>query len=220
MFEDTDVTGHQGRCDEPDGLPQREVPRHHRKYHAEGLISHVGLARAHGVGIGGLVGEHRGTVLGVVPKCAGALEGFGLRSGQGLAHLLSHHGRDRVGLGLEQIRGGAQPSGALLEGRLAVVGETSRRSIEGRVDLILGERVEFANGRAGGRIDGGDGHVHAPSVVVGWCAPLLPRVPLAASDGSDAGQASAPVAAPINGANASATIRYATSSSGCTAGKK
>ena len=41
VLEQPDVAGHQRRRGEPDDLPEREVPRHHREHRTERLVPHV-----------------------------------------------------------------------------------------------------------------------------------------------------------------------------------
>jgi hypothetical protein len=59
---------------------------------------------AYGAGIGGLIGQEAGRVLGVVPAIRGALDDLLAGRGQRLAHLGGHHGRDLV---LLAVRDGA-----------------------------------------------------------------------------------------------------------------
>ena len=101
VLEDADVACHQRGRSEPHRLPEGEVPRHDRQYDAEWLIAHICATGANSFGVGLLVGEHGGAVVGVVAKALRALQFFCLGRGEGLAHLLGHHGCDAVGFGFE-----------------------------------------------------------------------------------------------------------------------
>ncbi|SKZ01609.1 Uncharacterised protein [Mycobacteroides abscessus subsp. abscessus] len=163
MLEDADVACHQRGCREAYRLPEREVPRHDRQYDAEWLVAHVCATGANGLGVGGLVGKHGGTVVGVVAKSLRALQCFCLGGGKGLAHLLGHHGCDTVRFGFEQVGGGTQPGRPLLERRRAIAGESTDRAVERLVDLRFCQGIELPDSFSGRRIDGGNGHVAGPS---------------------------------------------------------
>ena len=67
-------------------------------------------ARADRVGRARLVGEERLGVLGEEPARLRALLRFGTRRHERLAHLGRHDARDLVGLGVEDVGGGAHPA--------------------------------------------------------------------------------------------------------------
>jgi hypothetical protein len=157
VLEQADVAGHQRGRGEPDGLPQREVPRHHGQHHAERLPPGVGALRADLRRLGRLVGKQLLGVLGVVAKALGALDRFALGRLQSLAHFKRHHGADLVGFLLEQVGGGVGPFGPLGEGGGTVVVEEALVGAgDGSVDFAVSSGGESFDCLAGGRVDGRD----------------------------------------------------------------
>ena len=158
MLEDPDVAGHQRRRDESNGLPEREVPRHHRQHHPERLPAGVSALRADLRRLGRLVGQELLGVLGVITETLGALEHFSFGRLEGLTHLEGHHRPDVVGFLLEQVSGGVRPLGALRERGVAIVEEALVSAADRRLDVAVGGGVEGFDCLAGGRVDSGDGH--------------------------------------------------------------
>ena len=79
VLQQPDVARHQRGRGEPDHLPQREVPRHHREHRSERLVAHVRAGRADRGRVGRFVGEHRLRVLGVEAAPLRALHHLGAR---------------------------------------------------------------------------------------------------------------------------------------------
>ncbi len=161
MLEQSGVTRHQGGRGEPDDLPEREVPGHHREDGTEGAVAHHGADRT-GVadvgGVGVLVGEQRLGVLRVPAHGLGALRGLRARLGHRFAHLRGHGAGDAVLVGVEQVGGGEHPLRAVREAGAAVFLEGLVGPDQVIFDLARVERIEGLQGLAGGRVDRGDGH--------------------------------------------------------------
>src|SRR5262249_7496739 len=101
---------------EPEHLPERKVPGHHREDDAERLVTDEALAC---VGGGRLVGEEPLRVLGVVAADPGAPLRFGYPRADRLSHLERHEAAPVGLLRLEHFRSAPEKSGSRAVRRLA-----------------------------------------------------------------------------------------------------
>ena len=113
MFQKPHIARHQARRDEPEYLPEREVPRHDGEYDAHGLVLDVA---AFGVGRDLLVGEKTFGVLGVIAAGPRALHGFVDGRAKGLAHFEGHQTAQILFIAFENARRFVHHRGALGEG--------------------------------------------------------------------------------------------------------
>ena len=119
VLQQPDVARHQRGRREPDHLPQREVPRHHREHRTERLVAHVRARRADRGRVGRLVGEHRLRVLGVEAAALRALLHLGPGRDDRLAHLGRHDPGDLLDRRVEVVGRGVHPPGPVGEASCA-----------------------------------------------------------------------------------------------------
>ena len=160
MLEQPDVAGHQRRRGEAHRLPEREVPRHDGEHRAERLVAGVRPDRLRPPSAStGSSASICSRVLGVEAAARRALADLGLGRRERLAHLGGHQLGDCVGLGVEQVGGGAHPAGPLGERRPPVGrGSAAAARAEPVLELAVGQRLEGLEHLAGGRVGRRDRH--------------------------------------------------------------
>ncbi|CAG6394318.1 hypothetical protein SCOCK_260012 [Actinacidiphila cocklensis] len=165
VLEQPDVAGHQRGRGEPDHLPEREVPRHHREHHPQRAVADVrpgGAAVLDVGGVGVLVGEQALGAGGVPAHRLGALGRLRAGGDQRLAHLGGHGAGDLVPLLVEQVGGGVQQPRPGPEVGLPPAAECALRGGDPLFDALRVERVEGTDRLPGRGVHGGDRHAAPP----------------------------------------------------------
>jgi hypothetical protein len=113
-------------------------------------------------GVGGLVGQEPGGVVGVIPAGGGTLGDLLPGRDQRLAHLGRHHRRDLVLLGVKDPGGPPHPVGPVVETSQAIAGGGRRGGGQGALQVRLAHLVIGLHGLPVGGVDGRDRHGQSP----------------------------------------------------------
>ncbi len=144
------VAGEEGRGEEADDLPEREVPGHNGEDRAEALVADAarpGRARD----------RHRlkpaGAEVGGGAAGGGAFTDLAARLVDGLAHLQRHQAGVVLDMGVEPVGEGAQQVGTLGDGHGTQLRPGAPAPDETGIDFGVGMQREAAEEFAGGRVE-------------------------------------------------------------------
>src|SRR5437868_7257770 len=161
MLEQADVAGHKRRREEPEDLPEGEVPRHNGQNNAERIPTYKCLVSAD---VDGFRNKDPLGLIGIVTASGCAFENLRAGGGDWFAHFRRKQRGQVSYFSFEQMRELPHAELAMAEGRLRVLGERLVRQRNLLLNGRIGEWREAARKLACCRIDRLSGHGTTPPV--------------------------------------------------------